>query len=383
MAADDGGRRLAETDRMPDSVTTMTSTGTAATPPELIDWDAAARIAARLSPPGPSAPRAELEALVAELRSGADVAAGHVLDITGISAGRVDDGPPVLGTVHVVDRAGWARANTEVLSAMLGPVLPEVTSALAARTGAAVGSVQVGGVLAVLAGKVLGQYDPFTSERGRLLLVAPNVLRLERELKLRASDFRLWVCLHEQTHAVQFATAPWLAAYLRDKARSLLQDVTSQLPGRLTGGGGRALADAVRAALGEEETESGGTVLGALLDEEQQQLLDEVTAVMSLLEGHADVVMDEVGPAVVPTVRTIRARFDKRRDAPGPIDRVLRRLLGLDQKLAQYRNGAAFVRAVRDRVGFDGLNAVWASPGTLPRPAEIADAEAWLRRVHG
>ena len=87
---------------------------------------------------------------------------------------------------------------------------------------------------------------------------------------------------------------------------------------------------------------------------------------MSLLEGHADVVMDGVGPTVIPSVAEIRARFNERRKGAASLDRLLRRLLGLDAKMAQYRDGAAFVRAVVDKVGMDGFNPVWAEPEHLP-----------------
>ena len=82
---------------------------------------------------------------------------------------------------------------------------------------------------------------------------------------------------------------------------------------------------------------------------------------MSLLEGHADVVMDGVGPEVIPSVAEIRRKFTERRKGVGGLDQLLRRLLGLDQKMAQYRDGAVFVRAAVDKVGMEGFNAVWAS----------------------
>src|SRR5690606_39581226 len=106
---------------------------------------------------------------------------------------------------------------------------------------------------------------------------------------------------------------------------------------------------------------------------EQRERLAEVTAVMSLLEGHADVVMDEVGPSVIPTVATIRERFTERRKGAGGVDKLLRRLLGMEAKMRQYRDGAVFVRAVTDQVGVDGFNAAWTSPEALPRPTAIAD----------
>ncbi len=104
---------------------------------------------------------------------------------------------------------------------------------------------------------------------------------------------------------------------------------------------------------------------------------------MSLLEGHADVVMDDVGPAIIPTVAAIREKFSRRRAGLGQFDRLLRRMLGLEAKMRQYADGAVFVRAVTDRVGVDGFNAVWTSPETLPSAAEMADPSAWVARVHG
>jgi coenzyme F420 biosynthesis associated uncharacterized protein len=147
----------------------------------------------------------------------------------------------------------------------------------------------------------------------------------------------------------------------------------------------------VAAMLGEAVRRIGEVVRGdenvSLLDlmstPEQRVVMDRVTGVMSLLEGHADVVMDGVGPGVIPSVDRIRRKFDERRKGVGHLDRVLRRLLGLDVKMAQYRDGAAFVRAVVDKVGRDGFNAVWSEPAMLPSKAEIGDPAAWVRRVHG
>jgi putative hydrolase len=93
--------------------------------------------------------------------------------------------------------------------------------------------------------------------------------------------------------------------------------------------------------------------------------------------------MDDVGPEVVPTVATIRARFQQRRTSAIGLSRLFRRLLGLEAKMRQYRDGAAFVRAVQHQVGIDGFNAVWTSPQSLPSPDEIANPAAWVTRVHG
>lgn len=131
-----------------------------------------------------------------------------------------------------------------------------------------------------------------------------------------------------------------------------------------------------------QRTRGEGGLIDLMQTKEQRAILDRLTALMSLLEGHADVVMDAVGPKVVPSVEVIRQRFDQRRRQAGTLDGALRRLLGLDAKLRQYVEGAAFVRAVVDRVGMQDFNAVWTSPETLPMSHEIADPAAWIARVH-
>ncbi|KRD47672.1 hypothetical protein ASE27_02080 [Oerskovia sp. Root918] len=405
----------------------------------LVDWSAAAQIAGRVARPGPLASRDELAELVAGLRAAASDAVPHVLRVTrmvpaalpGSAAapgGVASEEPAELSQVFVVDRPRWARANTEVMASLTDGVADALTGKddkPVSATTALVGAAQVGAVLAALSSRVLGQFDPYSAaggsaERaaggsadsaaggsglraaggsadsaadgrpdggappGRLLLVAPNVLQLERDLDLVPADFRLWVCLHEQTHALQFAAAPWLADHLRARAHDLLVGLSES---------SRHLADArlrekvatagrvvVRAVRGE-----GGGVAEGLLTQDQKAVLEEVSGVMALLEGHADVMMDAVGRRTVPTVRRIRAQFEARRDGQGSstLDTVLRRFLGMDAKLAQYRDGAAFVRAVERQVGRDGLNAVWTSPGTLPSAREIAEPGAWVRRVHG
>lgn len=355
---------------------------------ELVDWEDAAQIAGRLASPGPVASRDELEALVASLRGAAARAVDPVLEITRMTAadGR-DLSATGLSGVLVLDRPGWARASARSMQSMTAGALrlPTRSVPLAAEL---VASAEVGATLALLSTKILGQFDPFGPADGNLLLVAPNVLQTERDLRVRPEDFRLWVCLHEQTHALQTAAAPWIADHLRAKTQTLLADLSTstsdlrQAPARLLGAA-RAVVSAVRGATGPDgQTLS---LVDGVLTPTQRQALDEVGAVMALLEGHADVAMDAVGSSVVPTVRSIRRKFSARRSAGGTStpDRVLRRLLGMDAKMAQYRDGAAFVRGVTRVVGTDGVNAVWSGPDALPSPREIADPIAWVRRVHG
>ncbi|HEY6796364.1 MAG TPA: zinc-dependent metalloprotease [Kineosporiaceae bacterium] len=347
----------------------------------LVDWDLAARTAAVVGRPGPQLPPEQAAEVVAELRTASAAAAGHVAGLTGLV---VPPGPVVL----VVDRAGWARANAAAFRSVLAPVVAEVferRGRLPSSTLSAVGSritgAELGSLLGVLSSRVLGQYDPFSgdaaSDSGRLLLVAPNVVHVEGELGVRPHDFRLWVCLHEETHRVQFTATTWLAEHLIDQVRTLVGDLMLE-PAQLAD----RLAEALRSVPDLLRGGSTAPLLEAIQTPQQRRRLARLTAVMSLLEGHADVVMDLAGPQVVPSVAMIRQRFDARRASRGVIDQILRRLLGLEAKMRQYADGARFVRGVLAEVGMEGFNAVWTSPNTLPQPEEITDPVAWVRRVH-
>ena len=346
-----------------------------------VDWDAAQRRAVSVAGPGPIADRAELVALVEDLREAAGRAPGHVAEVTGLHEAADLAGA---GPVHVIDRPSWVHVNIQMFRHLVEDVLPVPPTPWAAR----LAGEEMGLVLGFLASKVLGQFDPFTpgdgDRPGRLVLVAPNVLYTERELEFDPADFRLWVCLHEQTHAVQFAAAPWLAGHLASRVRELVEELEElgRDHDRL-----RSVLEALPRVL-RGKPEAGSTagsahaLLDVVLDEEHRAAVAEVVATMSLLEGHADVVMDAGGPGLIRTLPEIRSRFEARRDGRGRLDVLLRRILGLDAKVAQYRTGAAFVRGVLAEVGHDGLNAVWSDPEALPKAAEIVDPAAWVRRVH-
>ncbi len=175
---------------------------------------------------------------------------------------------------------------------------------------------------------------------------------------------------------MQFAAVPWLREYLTDQVAQVV-DSADLDPA--------VIAQMLRNAVQRIVEGLGSNIEISLVDlvqtPAQREIVDRITAVMSLLEGHADVVMDSVGPEVIPTVAAIRDKFTVRRQGQG-FDKIIRKLLGLDAKMRQYRDGAAFCKTVIGRIGMDGLNKVWTSPNTLPTRAEIADPELWLSRVH-
>ena len=339
----------------------------------MVDWDLAVRIGSRLAGEGPEVGRDEADAVVAELRADADRSTGLVRDFTGLTA--VEHDAPVL----VVDRPGWVQANADGFRVAISPMVEKLASkkaptGLSLAVGSRVTGAEVGGLLGFLAGKVLGQFDPFYAPDGRLLLVAPNIVHVERELDVDPHDFRLWVCLHEETHRVQFTAVPWMRDHLFSEIAAIAETME---PAKVFDEGLQRVTEAIRGGL------RGGSLIDLMGTPEQKEIIDRVTGMMSLLEGHADVVMDGVGPTVIPTVGAIRKKFDRRRKGTGSLDRLVRRLLGLEAKMRQYRDGAAFVRGVQDTVGVDGFNAIWTSPDTLPLAREIEEPDAWVRRIHG
>ncbi|MFH9755523.1 zinc-dependent metalloprotease [Streptomyces griseus] len=372
----------------------MTSIGGA----EMVDWNLAVATATRLVRPGPDISREEARAVVAELRRHAKASEEHVRLFTRmIPEGTEPEDTPVL----VVDRPGWIKANVAGFRELLRPLLTKMESrrsggpggAVLGAFGGKVTGVELGMLLSFLASRVLGQYETFAPATrdlpasanggGRLLLVAPNIVHVERELDVDPHDFRLWVALHEETHRTQFTGVPWLRDHLQGEIQTFL-DETDVDPMTFV----ERLREAAQSLSGgRPEGEQGESDSRSLVDivqtPAQREVLGRLTAVMSLLEGHADYVMDGVGPDVVGSVSEIREKFQQRRaQGAGRLDQALRKLLGLDAKLRQYKDGEKFVRSVVEEVGMDGFNRVWTSPNTLPTKAEIAKPADWVARVH-
>ncbi|MCW2887873.1 MAG: hypothetical protein JWL58_4735 [Streptosporangiaceae bacterium] len=357
----------------------------------MIDWNTAVQTGTRLVRPGPQVSQDEANQVVTELRELSQVAQGHVRDFTGMD-GALDPSPAV-----VVDRPGWIRANIDGFRVVLEPLMDQLSAKrgsgplsggpagfVVQAVGSRVTGAQVGALLAYMASRVLGQYELFLppdpdgrAPTGRLTLVAPNIVHVEQELGVDSRDFRLWVCLHEETHRAQFASVPWLRTYVQEQMTEFL--LASNLdPGALLERL-RDVADAVADAVRGGDS----NLIDAIQSPEQREILGRLTAVMTLVEGHGDYVMDAVGPQVVPSVAEIRARFQGRRDGSSQLDKTIRRLLGIDLKMKQYAEGSHFVREVVAQAGMDGFNKVWTSPETLPTHEEIKNPAAWIARVNG
>lgn len=344
-----------------------------------VDWDFAATVGAKLARPGPPATDYTHRQAIEQLSAAARSSELPVREVTGLTEGGE------IPEARIVDRAEWIRAATQSMRVMTsGSDKGAEDAAKPNRITGRITGAQTGAVLAFISSGILGQYDPFGPGGGELLLVYPNVIAVERQLRVQPTDFRLWVCLHEVTHRVQFRANPWLAehmsrslAVLTDEAGEAVTDIVGRLAEFVRNSRNGANDTAL-------EPNSTGVIglLRAVQSEPQRKALDQLLVLGTLLEGHADHVMDAVGPAVVPSVTTIRRRFDGRRQRKQPpLQRIVRALLGFDAKLSQYTRGKAFVDHVVSRVGMARFNAVWSSAETLPLPTEIDEPQRWIDRV--
>jgi uncharacterized protein (DUF2342 family) len=371
---------------------------------DVIDWGTAQRVGELIggSPPFGGVRAASVEPLTREF-------AGKVGSYSGLSSSTE------LPALELVDRPGWIAANLKGMRPMLAPLTEPMGSGkgpfagpLRSVSGLLLG-VQVGALAGMLSQRVLGQYDLAlldASVKPRLLLLAPNLAHAARTLNVDRDELVLWVSIHEITHAVQFAGAPWLREYLG----GILKELIDGLQVTISGGSsddsssdGDAADAATSAGNGwmpnlpklggwdlnltelREMVERArrGELLRLTLGEDRWALVQRMQAAMSLIEGHAEHVMDAVGAEVLPSLPRLRAAMNHRRENRGLPWRVLERLLGLELKLKQYEAGRRFCDAVVDAGGPQALALAWSGPDALPSPAELEEPALWIARVRG
>jgi coenzyme F420 biosynthesis associated uncharacterized protein len=340
----------------------------------LVDWGTAADVGRRVGGRGPALQAVERARLREDLAETVPKAEALVSAYTGLSVSGFRS------RAWVMSRGEWVATNLRGLQRLLEPLAQRLLADNARRSDfrrKALGT-QIGVLLGYVSKKVLGQYDVFLppDDEGLLYFVGPNLAETERRFALPPRDFRLWVALHEVTHRVQFGATPWLRGYLNRMVNTYLDTVqvdAREMMAQLR----RALAE----TRGTTEWRSVNLVL-MLMTPEQRDLFHKMQAMMSLLEGHASFVMDEVGKEHIPDLPRMRRSLKERRNASG-LERTFQKAIGFDSKIRQYSAGEYFVRAVHERAGMDTLNLVWRDESKLPTFEEIAEPERWLTRVAG
>jgi len=352
----------------------------------LVDWDRVESLAVARLRRAPGTLRED------ELRRVEPLYADAMARVVPALAGHLGSSlPGVVDRVAVVDRAAWVHANTEAFAGLIGKlegdlldqILPpggglgKATIALANRW---VTTRQLGLLLGFMGQRVLGQYDlallSAETTPGRLLFVEENIRQTARALDVPLGPFRTWIALHETTHAFEFEAHPWLRPYLADRLERQLSTFSQD-----TASLGRDAMSAIGAILRGEGRRDDQHWMERLMSDEQRRLFRETQAVMSLLEGFGDHVMDAVGRDLVPGVERISARFHGRREQRTPFERAMLRITGMDLKMEQYRKGEAFVAEIERLAGAAALRRLWDGPETLPGPEEIEAPAAWVRRM--
>ncbi|MEA2426996.1 MAG: hypothetical protein QOF37_624 [Thermoleophilaceae bacterium] len=347
---------------------------------DMVDWSLArqlARFAAKAGSTPPPLPDTDFATLVADSER-------HLRDYTRLE--------PVGGipAPEVVDREEWAEVNVDSLGSLLGPVTDRLGSRfdgagpfagpLRTAAGATV-AAECGLVLGYMSQRVLGQYELSLLEPERpprLLFVGPNLARAIRDLDIDADSFLRWIVLHEVTHVLQFSGVPWL----REHMGALMREYLGTVEVRIERGAAGGLPSMPNMNDLVERFREGGLV-ALVQTHEQRRIFDRIQAVMSVIEGYSEHVMDVVGEQVLPAYEGLRDAMERRRHNRSAPERVLQRMLGLDLKMRQYELGKRFCDAVAEKHGIETLNRVWNSPESIPTLAEIEDPEAWVARVRG
>lgn len=303
------------------------------------------------------------------------------------------DLPAPVDSIAAFSRNEWIDANIanfrelfEPIEAIYRRVQPTngVASVVMGDLNQAVLSSEVGVLLGYLARRVLGQYDlsllgkePVTA--GRLYFVEPNISAVQAELGLDPDDFRLWIALHETTHAYEFEAYPWVRQYFN----SLLEEYFSYLSDDLTNfssglGGLRSLLDRARSNLN-----NGDSWIEMVMSEDQRSLFNRLQSLMAIIEGYSNYIMNAVGARLLPTYDSIKERIEQRAARRTPIEQLFVRITGLALKMEQYRLGETFINAVVAERGVQFANKVWDGPDMLPTMEELRDPQAWIARVGG
>ncbi len=337
-----------------------------------IDWGSASRSARSVGGPGPRVTPDERSALTKDFQFAVERAEDLVAGFTRLPA------PASRTRAWIMGRGGWADANLRSLERVIGPLIERLLSSHPSRRAwrAKALGTQLGGLLGYVSRKVVGQYDVFlpADDEGLLYFVGPNVVAIERKFGLERMDFRMWVAIHEVTHRVQFAAAPWLRGYLAGMVDAYLATVDIDSKKMIEN-----LQRAAREMAERGEWRSVSVVL-AMMTPEQLAIFHRMQSMMSLLEGHASFVMNQLGKEHLGTFDRLQRGLKERRNVGG-MEKTFQRIIGFDQKVKQYGAGEHFVTGVVQEAGMAGLNAVWSAPSTLPTMEEIAEPSRWLARV--
>ena len=345
-----------------------------------VDWDLAQRVAARSAPKDPFADSYHYDSLAPDFEELTAIAEKQVSEATGLHSLA---GP---ARARVTDRPGWVSANIASFQRLLRPITERLDERVAstpfAPVARRVAGAEIGVLLGWMSGRVLGQYDLLViedeapEEQDIVYYVGPNVLALEKRFAFPPREFRLWLALHEVTHRAQFTGIPWMREHFLGLVESTVSAVDTD-PKQLLDSIGQVAAS-IRS--GHNPLDDGGIAV-LFSSPEQREVLEKVSGLMSLLEGHGDVTMDRAGADQIPNATRFGQVLRQRRQQGNVAVKLLQKLIGLEAKLKQYEQGEQFIEEVEGAGGPELLERAWERPENLPTIGEIRDPGAWIARV--
>ena len=340
-------------------------------PTAMVDWPAALQLAQRMLPEAHQPALHNYQAL-------ADAASIDVARLTGLVV------PVDALRVRVVDQQSWLKANVRAFARLMAPLEPlwlaqhdQSDWGLASRRmNGRVAGIQSGAMLSWMATRVLGQYDTALlhddDASNELLLVDPNIVRIANEQRVSVADLRQWIVIHEVSHVFQFEGISWLRPHLRVLMDRFMQTLAAQLDAPHDG-----VMAMVRRVTAQPSAQSW---VEWALDDQQRAIFYEMQVLMSLIEGHSNYVMNRIGAQTIGTFVQLHQRMEARQHERPTLDSLIMRVTGMHMKMAQYRDGEAFVTALASHGGDELVRQLWATSAHIPTAAELANPEAWIRR---
>ena len=283
----------------------------------------------------------------------------------------------------VVDRSGWIRANFSSLKRLLKPVMAEDSATKKASISSRVAALEIGAVLGWMSTRVLGQYDLLVldnedlKDQDLVYYVGPNICAIERRYAFDSDGFRLWLAIHELTHRAQFTGVSWMREHYLSLVKNLLQEVqiaTDQSKEK-TNSKIKLLKDSGNSRFTEFKMSNFFTAM------DQKDSVKDIAALMTLLEGHGDVIMSRAGKGHVRNQERFEKVVSQRRKSASGVTKIFQKLIGIEAKLAQYEEGEEFIYAIEELEGIDFLNTVWEHPDNLPKLEEIKEPNLWISRI--
>lgn len=354
----------------------------------LIGWEqtrevAVATLKLQQDTPDPIAPE-----MIEQYQVMLESAGRLVAEYTGLEVSGLPD------RVMVFSQEDWIDANIVSFRFLFDPISDKYVNAMeeadqgqpgrspnprAQRIAHAMLTVQVGIIMGYMARNVLGQFDlslPEPEEGGKLYVVEANLRRIDTDLSLHPREFRQWITLHEVTHSFEFHCNDWLREYIASTMQEYLDTIDWRglsRPGFL----GKIKENNIR----KDDALKAGGLLALIATPEQRDILRRMQAVMSVLEGYSNHVMDQVGKDLLTTYDSMKERFERRKEHRSSAEKLFRRLIGIELKLQQYKIGQAFVDEVVRQEGLAFLNQVWESADVMPSLDEVMKPSLWIERM--